>query len=122
MNHGEDWCISFGGGRVDEALAGEVLHAISGNAIEAAVNAAEKMRQQRLEQRRMLELELDQARYEVKLAARRYEAVDPDNRFVSHRTRSSVERRFAKRSRKSKSVLRVSMTTRVRRYRIGSCW
>ncbi len=83
VNHGEDWCISFGGGRVDEALAEEVLHAISGNAIEAAVNAAEKLRQQRLEQRRMLELELDQARYEAKLAARRYEAVDPDNRLVA---------------------------------------
>lgn len=83
VNHGEDWCISFGGGRVDEALAEEVLHAISGNAIEAAVNAAEKLRQQRVEQRRMLELELDQARYEAKLAARRYEAVDPDNRLVA---------------------------------------
>jgi len=83
INHGEDWCISFGGGRVDEAIGHEVLEAISGNAIEAAVDAAEKLRQQRQAQRRMLELELEQARYEARLAARRYEAVDPDNRLVA---------------------------------------
>jgi hypothetical protein len=83
INHGEDWCISFGGGRVDEAIEQEVLQAISGNAIEAAVDAAERIRQQRQEQRRMLELELEQARYEAKLAVRRYEAVDPDNRLVA---------------------------------------
>jgi DNA invertase Pin-like site-specific DNA recombinase len=83
VNHGEDWCISFGGVRVDQAVAQELLQAISGNAIEAAVNAAEKLRQQRGEQRRMLELELAQAQYEAKLAARRYEAVDPENRLVA---------------------------------------
>jgi hypothetical protein len=83
VNHGEDWCISFGGARVDDAVAQELLQAISGNAIEAALNAAEKIRQQRREQRRILELELEQARYEAKLAARRYDAVDPDNRLVA---------------------------------------
>ena len=31
----------------------------------------------------MLELELEQARYEAKLASRRYEAVNPDNRLVA---------------------------------------
>jgi hypothetical protein len=31
----------------------------------------------------MVELELEQARYEAKLAARRFEAVDPDNRLVA---------------------------------------
>lgn len=83
VNHGEDWCISFGGARVDEAVSREILQAISGNAIEAAVNAAEKLRSQQQERRRMLELELEQARYEAKLASRRYEAVDPDNRLVA---------------------------------------
>jgi DNA invertase Pin-like site-specific DNA recombinase len=83
INHGEDWCISFGGARVDDAISREILQAISGNAIEAAVNAAEKLRSQQQEQRRMLELELEQARYEAKLASRRYEAVDPDNRLVA---------------------------------------
>ncbi|HEX4169781.1 MAG TPA: hypothetical protein VHZ55_30320 [Bryobacteraceae bacterium] len=83
VNHGEDWCISFGGARVDDAVSREILQAISGNAIEAAVNVAEKLRSQQQERRRMLELELEQARYEAKLATRCYEAVDPDNRLVA---------------------------------------
>jgi hypothetical protein len=83
VNHGEEWCISFGGLRVDEAVAKEVLHAISGNAVEAALEAAEQMRRQRQEQRRVLQLEVEQARYEAHLASRRYEAVDPENRLVA---------------------------------------
>ena len=34
-------------------------------------------------QRQALALELEQARYEARLAARRYEAIDPDNRLVA---------------------------------------
>jgi hypothetical protein len=83
VNHGEHWCISFGGLRTDEAVANEVLHAITGNAVEAALEAAEQMRRQREEQLRSLELEVEQARYEAHLASRRYEAVDPDNRLVA---------------------------------------
>jgi hypothetical protein len=83
VNHGEERCISFGGLRTDEAVANEVLHAISGNAVEAALEAAEQMRRQREEQRKTLELEVEQTRYQVHLASRRYEAVDPDNRLVA---------------------------------------
>lgn len=83
INHGESWCISFGGLRPDEVVAAEVLRAIGGNAVEAALEAAERMRYQQGEQRKCLELELEQTRYETRLAARRYEAVDPDNRLVA---------------------------------------
>ncbi len=83
MSHGDPRCITFSGLRVDRAVAGEVLRAISGNAVEAAVEAAEKMRRHFRDQRRAVELELEQARYEAKLSARRYEAVDPDNRLVA---------------------------------------
>ena len=83
MISGAERCISFSGARVDETVSEEIVRAISGNAINAAVEAAEKMRQQRVEQRRAVELELEQARYEAKLSARRYDAVDPDNRLVA---------------------------------------
>src|SRR5258708_4550810 len=83
MSTGEARCLSFSGLRVDQAVADEVLRAIGGHALEAAVAAAEKMRQHFGEQRRAVELELEQARYEAKLAGRRYEAVDPDNRLVA---------------------------------------
>jgi excisionase family DNA binding protein len=83
INHGEDWCISFGGLRIDEAIALQILNAISGNAIEAALEAAEQLRRQRQEQRKTLDLEVEQARYEARLAARRYENIDPENRLVA---------------------------------------
>jgi Helix-turn-helix domain len=83
INHGERKCISFGGLRIDEAVAKEVLQAISGNAVEAALAAAEEFRRQRDEQRRALTLEVEQAQYEARLAARRYDVVDPDNRLVA---------------------------------------
>ena len=83
MNLGDPRCITFSGLGVDRAVAGEVLRAIGGNAVEAAVEAAEQMRGRFQQQREAVELELAQARYEAKLSARRYEAVDPDNRLVA---------------------------------------
>lgn len=83
MSRGEDWCISFGAWRPDQAVAQEVLEAIGGNAVEAALEAAEQMREQREARRRAAEMELEQARYEARLAARRYEAVDPEQRLVA---------------------------------------
>lgn len=47
LNHGEAWCISFGGIRPDEAVAREVLQAISGHAVEAAIDAATRQHEQR---------------------------------------------------------------------------
>jgi excisionase family DNA binding protein len=80
---GEDRCVAFGGLRVDTAVANEVLNAVGGNAIEAALEAAKQMQQQRQELRRSITLEVEHARYEARLAARRYEAVDPDQRLVA---------------------------------------
>jgi excisionase family DNA binding protein len=83
INHGERRCISFGGLKTDEAVAKAVLHAIGGHAVDAALDAADQLRRQRDEQRQALALEAEQARYEAGLAARRYEAVDPENRLVA---------------------------------------
>jgi DNA invertase Pin-like site-specific DNA recombinase len=84
-NHerGLERCIAFGGLRVDAAVAKQLLDAVTGNAIDAALQAAERMQQQRLELRGSIALELEQARYDARLAARRYEAVDPDQRLVA---------------------------------------
>jgi predicted RNase H-like nuclease (RuvC/YqgF family) len=64
-------------------VANEVLHAIGGNAVDAALEAAEQMRRQRQEQRKALEMEVEQTRYQAHQASRRYEAVDPGNRLVA---------------------------------------
>src|SRR5262249_41774203 len=79
----ENWCVCFGDLRMNIAVTNEVLRAIEGHAIEAACEAAEQLQRQRRELRRAIELELEQARYEAGLAARRYEAVDPDKRLVA---------------------------------------
>lgn len=76
-------CISFGARRPDDAIAREILLAVQPFAIEAAFVAEREAKHQIDEKRRALELELQQATYEVQLAARRYEAVDPDNRLVA---------------------------------------
>jgi excisionase family DNA binding protein len=81
--YGEETCISFGGLRVDAAVSREVLEAVSGNAIQAALEAAEQMEQKRQNLRKAIELEVEQTRYEARLAARRYESVDPEQRLVA---------------------------------------
>lgn len=83
LNHGESRCISFGAIRPDQAVAEELLQAIGGNAVEAALQAADQKLEQLRARRQNLLLELEQARYEANLAARRYEAVDPGNRLVA---------------------------------------
>ena len=69
INHGERKCISFGGLKIDEAVADVVLQAIGGDAVEAALAAADHFRRQRDQQRQALVLEVEQAQYEARLAA-----------------------------------------------------
>jgi excisionase family DNA binding protein len=76
-------CLGFGGTRVESAVAAELLRAVEPIAIEAA-QQAERMHMEGLnEHRRIVELELQQARYDASLAERRYAACDPDNRLIA---------------------------------------
>jgi excisionase family DNA binding protein len=52
-------------------------------AIEAAFEAERMHREQQEEQQRILDMEMQQARYEASLAERRYAACDPDNRLIA---------------------------------------
>ena len=76
-------CFTFGGLRIDAAVARETLRAIEPVAIEAAVEAEQRYMKARGEKQRIVELELQQARYEASLAERRYAACDPDNRLIA---------------------------------------
>jgi DNA invertase Pin-like site-specific DNA recombinase len=84
-------CFTFGGLRVDAAVAGELLQAVSPMAIEAAAEAERRYMETRGEQQRVVELELQQARYEAELAERRYAACDPDNRLIAAQLEKSWE-------------------------------
>jgi hypothetical protein len=81
--HGRPACISFGASRPDDRVASELLRVVEPLGVEAAIAAMDLSDQQRSEHRRALELERKQAEYEVRLAHRRYESVDPDNRLVA---------------------------------------
>jgi DNA invertase Pin-like site-specific DNA recombinase len=83
INQGIPKCISFGGVRVDQAVSEEILKVVQPVAIDAALRAADQKVQQQNERIRILDLELAQAGYEARLASRRYEGVDPDNRLVA---------------------------------------
>jgi hypothetical protein len=61
----------------------EILKVIQPLAIDAALQAADQFVEQQSARVHALELELEQARYEARLAARRYDAIDPDNRLVA---------------------------------------
>jgi len=90
LNHGKDWCISFGGLRADEAVVGEVLAAIEPLGIEASLAAWAKIQDDDDEQIRALRLSLEQAKYESHRARKQFDAVDPFNRLVA----AELERRW----------------------------
>jgi len=84
-------CFAFGGRRPDEAIARELLRAVEPWAIEAALQAERRHMEVQADQRRIVDLELQQARYEATLAERRYAACDPDNRLIAAQLEKSWE-------------------------------
>jgi DNA invertase Pin-like site-specific DNA recombinase len=74
-------CISFGGMRIDRAIAQEVLSRLQPLGVEAALAAFEGQGQEQLQKRRQVENALDQARFEAARAQRQYDAADPENRL-----------------------------------------
>ena len=86
-------CISFGGMRIDRAIAQEVLSRLQPLGVEAALAAFEGQGQEQLQKRRQVENALGQARFEAARAQRQYDAADPENRLVA----GELERRWNER-------------------------
>jgi excisionase family DNA binding protein len=80
---GRPRCLSFGGSRVDAAVATEIRCVVEPMAIEAALEAERMHREGQAERQRIVALDLQQALYEASLAERRYAACDPDNRLIA---------------------------------------
>jgi DNA invertase Pin-like site-specific DNA recombinase len=76
-------CIGVGGIRVDQAVVLQLLESVTPRAVEAAEAASNHIRKQFYDARNAVAKELEEASYEARLAARRYEAVDPDKRLVA---------------------------------------
>ena len=88
--YGAPRCQHFTAPHVDEAVVAVFLQAVQPARLELALAAVEQVesRQQALAEQGQRRLE--RARYEVELARRRYERVDPDNRLVA----AELERRW----------------------------
>jgi excisionase family DNA binding protein len=84
-------CLGFGGSRIDAAVAAELLRVLEPVAFEAALEAERAHMEGKSELRRVMELELQQARYEATLAERRYAACDPENRLIAAQLEKSWE-------------------------------
>jgi DNA invertase Pin-like site-specific DNA recombinase len=84
-------CMTTNGARTDTAIAEELLRAVAPLAIDAALEAERMYLEGEAQRRQMVELDLQQARYEASLAERRYAACDPDNRLIAAQLEKSWE-------------------------------
>jgi len=90
LNHEQSCCVTFGGLRVDRMVAEQVLRCLRPHAIGAAIEAIENVQGASDERVHQKALALEQARYEVDRAQRRYDVVDPAQRLVA----AELERRW----------------------------
>jgi hypothetical protein len=86
----EKICQSMTSRPVDAAVVEAFLAAVSPISLRVATQVLDQVEQDLIAQRRQHELQLEQARYEARLAQRQYDAVDPSNRLVA----GELERRW----------------------------
>lgn len=80
---GKPICQSFAAFRVDKAVENEVLEACQPLGVEASLQALSQRRTETEQRRKLLEIALEKARYEVDRTRRQYDSVDPANRLVA---------------------------------------
>lgn len=90
VNHGADWCISFGGLAIDRAVEAAVLALMQPAALDAALAAGAQATAARAAERAQYVLRREQAQYEAERTRRQYDAVDPAHRLVA----AQLERRW----------------------------
>lgn len=85
LQHGRrhPFCWLVAGRHIDDAVAKLFLDTVQTSEIELGLAVVREAERQSTEVDRQWKLRLDRARYEARLAERRYKAVDPDNRVVA---------------------------------------
>jgi DNA invertase Pin-like site-specific DNA recombinase len=86
----EKHCQTMTSRPVDAAVVEAFLVAVLPISLRVATQVLDQVEQDLIAQRRQRELQLEQARYEARLAQRQYDAVDPANRLVA----GELERRW----------------------------
>lgn len=84
------FCPGFAARAVDGLIAQQVLRALEPAAVELSIRAQSDVEQERKRLDRHWQQRRQRARYDVELAERRYQAVDPENRLVA----STLEKRW----------------------------
>jgi len=82
-DYGEPRCQTFMAAHIDQAVVEIFLDAIQPIHLEAALAAMEQVEVQRKQLMQQWQQRLERARYEVDIARRRYDQVDPSNRLVA---------------------------------------
>jgi len=90
QNGDEKTCQSMTSRPIDAAVVEAFLAAITPVNVRVATQVMDQIEQELVCQKRQRELQLEQARYEARLAQRQYDAVDPSNRLVA----AELERRW----------------------------
>jgi hypothetical protein len=90
QNGEEKTCQCMTSRPLDAAVVEAFLVAISPINLQVATQVMDQIEQELVSQRRQRELQLEQARYEARLAQRQYDSVDPSNRLVA----AELERRW----------------------------
>jgi DNA invertase Pin-like site-specific DNA recombinase len=85
---GGDYCISFGGEKVDTRFGDEILGAISEFGVDASLRAIKTFDGKQDARCNALVLELKQLQYETERAFDQYDQVDPKNRLVAQELES----------------------------------
>src|SRR5262249_21591527 len=79
----EKTCSGLAANVVDELVSAQVLRALEPAALELSRKAQGDLRRERERLEKHWQQKLQRARYDIDLAERRYQAVDPDNRLVA---------------------------------------
>ena len=85
-------CQGFGARKLEQAVEALLLECLAPLGVEAMIEAAKVYEHDSETERTRWKQSIERARYEVALARRQYDAVDPENRLVGR----ELERRFEK--------------------------
>jgi DNA invertase Pin-like site-specific DNA recombinase len=89
---GGSTCQHISSKPVDQAVAELFLQAVSPAKVDIALRALDELERDQAAAHREWEFQIQQAEYEVQLARRRYEAVDPSNRLVAGELEATWEK------------------------------
>jgi len=84
MRYAQPACQRIPGAAVDQLVAEKLLAALTPAQVELSLTLAEELERQQAELDRQWRHRIEGAQYAARLAQRRYEQVDPDNRLVAH--------------------------------------